>query len=228
MCGARKQLTLPYTLFLESRFTRCSVIVFNCFNDLQLCKCSPEQSCASLNVCEWYELSSSLHTSFPKLQHWFIPQQRGDLRPPGHFWRGSEVPTWLTGPVWEELEILCRKFLLSLLQTSHVLGPCMVLWGGHDSVSLSQLVPRVVSAAASFGMALHEVTSLLWSDLDYNVSKFMFFLNMRFPGILNYILWLVNRNISIFFLYPPKYISCVLLQDLFWLFLHLLFLCSSI
>lgn len=50
MCGARKQLTLPYTLFLESRFTRCSVIVFNCFNDLQLC--SPEQSCASLNVCE--------------------------------------------------------------------------------------------------------------------------------------------------------------------------------
>lgn len=132
------------------------------------------------------------------------------------------------GPVWEELEILCRKFLLSLLQTSHVLGPCMVLWGGHDSVSLSQLVPRVVSAAASFGMALHEVTSLLWSDLDYNVSKFMFFLNMRFPGILNYILWLVNRNISIFFLYPPKYISCVLLQDLFWLFLHLLFLCSSI
>lgn len=48
MCGARKQLTLPSTLFLESRFT-CSVIVFNCFDDLELCKCSPEQSCASLN-----------------------------------------------------------------------------------------------------------------------------------------------------------------------------------
>lgn len=64
MYASRKWLTLLSMPFLESRLALYSVIVFNCFNDLQLCKCSPKQKCALLSV---YDRSSSLHMLFLKL-----------------------------------------------------------------------------------------------------------------------------------------------------------------
>lgn len=64
VCECRKLLTLPSTLFLESRFACYSVTVFNWFNALQLCKCSLKQNGVLLSV---YDTSNSLHTLFLKL-----------------------------------------------------------------------------------------------------------------------------------------------------------------
>lgn len=55
------------------------------------------------------------------------------------------MPVLVTVPVWEELEVLCRKLLFRFL------GPYRMLWRLHGSVSLSQLVLSVFRVAAGLG-----------------------------------------------------------------------------
>lgn len=70
--------------FLESRFALPSVTVFLHPHDLRWCVFSKAELCVA--ECR------SLHSSVLKLQHWFIPHQSGDLRPPGNFWWGPKRP----------------------------------------------------------------------------------------------------------------------------------------
>lgn len=81
----------------------------------------------------------------------------------------------------------------------------------------------------ALAMALHELQILYYGLSEVTMSANMCFpLNVWFPGILNYILWLLNRNTSVFFSNVPQYVNSALLQNVFWMFLSLLLLYSSI